>query len=171
MGLAGDTAVDGGGRLGVLYAWFAGDRDPQHSVSPPATEVCASRGLSTAGPDPLGIAHFTYLEQTVPLVPDWLPWHVAWAYFTGGALIAAGVAVVIGVCARLAATLSALEMGLFTLLVWVPIVVAGPTAFQWSEFVNSWALTAAAWLVADSYRGMPWFANVRARKDPKISGR
>jgi len=104
-----------------------------------------------------GLGHFIYPKNTVSLVPGWLPWHLFWAYFFGCTFIAAGVAVIVGLYARLAAALAAFQLGMFVVLVWVPIVAKGSAStFQWSETVVSWALTAGAWVIADSYRGMPW---------------
>ena len=73
---------------------------------------------------PSAPTHLADEKETAALVPVWLPAHVAWVYLTGAASIAAGLAVLLGVWARLAATLSAVQIGVFTLLVWAPVVAA-----------------------------------------------
>lgn len=108
---------------------------------------------------PFGLAHFVYLEQTTVLIPHWLPFPAALAYFTGAVFVLAGIAIVIGFHARIAAMLSTLEFAVFLFVVWVPRVVAGSvSAFQWGEFLVTWALAAAAWVVTESYRASDFAA-------------
>lgn len=152
----------------VLYAWFAPDSDKRYlGFASGERGVRIARVLYALAMIAFGLSHFAYLNLTAPLVPAWLPWHVGWAYFTGFTYLAAGVAILFGVCARLAVVLSAAQMAGFTLLVWVPMAIAGSmSTFQWGELVVSWALTAAGWVVADSYRGTPMLAVGKRRREP-----
>jgi uncharacterized membrane protein len=137
----------------VLFVRFATDWDRRRlgfAVGDKGLRI--ARVLYAVGLIPFGLAHFLYPQPTAALVPAWLPSHMAFAYFTGATFIAASLAILIGVFARLATALSALQMGLFGLLVWVPLVAAGSlSAFQWGEVVITVALTAAGLVMWESY--------------------
>ena len=150
----GETAVQVAGAW-VLFA-LTHDRP---------TAIAGERGVRAAAVLyglallPCGLAHLVYSKETGDFVPSWLPGHITWAYLTGVAYLAAAAAVLLRVFARPAAGLSALMMGLFTLLVWVPGVCRSPgDRFQWTAMLISLNLTAAAWVVAASYQRGPIFA-------------
>ena len=137
----------------VLYVRFATDWDHKH-----LSFVSSNKGLHVARRLYglclifFGAAHFIDVKDTVSLIPHWLPGHLFWAYFTGSAFIAAGIAILIGLWARLAAILTAFQIAVFLFLVWIPIVAAGSREpFQWSETILTAALLAGAWMVSDSY--------------------
>ena len=71
-----------------------------------------------------GLSHFFYMQLTAPLIPDWLPWHEAWGYFTGVTYTLAGIAIVISVFARMAAVLAAIQIALITFVVWTPLALS-----------------------------------------------
>jgi uncharacterized membrane protein YphA (DoxX/SURF4 family) len=88
---------------------------------------------------------------------------MGFVYLTGACHAAAGVGLIIGILPRLAATLEAIMLSLFGVLVWLPSFFAhhlpdwaAPAQNQWSETFVSFLLAAAAWIVAASLRNTPW---------------
>lgn len=102
-----------------------------------------------------GGAHFIYMNMTAPLVPKWLPpSQQFWAWATGLGHIAAGVAILVNVQARLAAILLTIMFASFTVLVHIPMLLADPASqWIWNENAVNLVLIGAAWVVADSLRG------------------
>ena len=101
-----------------------------------------------------GAAHFFYMNYTAPVIPKWLPpSQLFWGYATGVFHIAAGLAILSGVKARLAAILLTIMFAAFTPLVHIPMLLADPSNHGvWAENAMNIALVGAAWVVADSLR-------------------
>lgn len=106
-----------------------------------------------------GVSEFVYAKFTASLVPAWLPpSQIAWTDITGAAQIAAGLAIVSGVQARLAAILLSAMYLAFGVLVHLPRVIAAPTSHDaWGENGVNLVLAGAAWVLADT------LAKARAR--------
>jgi uncharacterized membrane protein len=119
--------------------------------------VRMAQALFTLSLPVIGLSHFMFLQATADLVPKWLPDRKGFAHLTGAAHMAAGIGILFAIFPRLAATLEAIMISLFTLLIWVPRAAAAPTIrFEWTALCASTALAGAAWAVAYSFRGVPW---------------
>ena len=98
-----------------------------------------------------GLVHFLYPQAVASWIPRWLLWPMFWAYFTGVAHCAAGVAILTGVLARLAAKLFAIMISSWVLILHIPRVVAAVhDRHEWTTLFIAVALNGAAWILAGS---------------------
>lgn len=115
-----------------------------------------------------GLSHFVYAEATAGMVPDWIPGDgLFWAYVTGTAHVAGGLAILGRIQARLAATLLAVMYGLFALLVHAPRVAAAPTThIEWIMLAIATSLSGAAWAIRAGMdpAASPWGILARREK-------
>lgn len=95
-------------------------------------------------------AQVIFLQYTASLVPTWIPpGQMFWTILTTIAFALAAIAMLVNLQARLAMQLTALMMGLFGILVWVPHIVAEPAKLSnYVEIGSNYLMTAATWLVA-----------------------
>jgi uncharacterized membrane protein len=148
----------------VLYAMLRRQYEtPAVTVMTGDRALRAARVLFGAACVVYGAAHFAYATFTATMVPAWLPARTGVAYLTGAGHAAAGFGLLVGVLPRLAATLEAMMMCLFGVLVWLPSFFAQPAPewapsaqVQWSETFLTFLLAASAGIVAASLRSTPW---------------
>lgn len=88
-----------------------------------------------------------------------LPHPMAWAILSGTGSIAACLGILFGIWPRLAATLEALMVAAIDIVYWGPDLHTGRTAT--TAFIITLLVSAGAWVVAETYRGLPWFATGR----------
>jgi uncharacterized membrane protein YphA (DoxX/SURF4 family) len=98
-----------------------------------------------------GVLHFIYADYVASVIPAWIPWHPFWAYCTGACHIAAGLAILTRIQARLAARLLGIMFGSWVLLLHIPRVFDHDGDHrEWASLLMAIALCGGAWLVAGS---------------------
>lgn len=133
----------------MLTGLFAEGRHGGLRVSRPGLPASAGRilfGLSVVvyGLDHFAVAHFIAL-----LIPRWIPFHGFFAWFTGFAMVAAGLAMMARIRMRAAAGLLALMFFLWVWMIQVPEVVHAPhDSDAWNSVFIALAMAGCALLAA-----------------------
>ncbi len=98
-----------------------------------------------------GGAHFVYVTETAAMTPAYMPGGTTlWAQITGVCHAVAGLALISGFFAPLAARLLTLMFVGFGALVWAPqLVSASGEHIAWAGNAINLSLIGAAWLIAD----------------------
>jgi len=84
-----------------------------------------------------GCDHLLYINDTADYVPSWVPCHLFWAYFTGIALIGAGIAIVLRIRFGLIATLLGAMIFTWFIILHIPKVIDSPFAYKGSEVTSA----------------------------------
>ena len=110
-------------------------------------------GIGTVG---MGAQHFffgNFVPMVIPVWPAWMEPRLFWIYLVGTALVAAGVAVLSGVKARLAAVTLGMFFLLSFVLLHVPFnITHGVTSLGgWTGALKAFAFSGGAFVIAGTY--------------------
>jgi uncharacterized membrane protein YphA (DoxX/SURF4 family) len=100
-----------------------------------------------------GTDHFLYTAFVATLVPAWIPWHVFWTYFAGIALIASGLAILVGIVQHLAATMLGAMMFAWVFILHIPRAFTDPYGAignEWTSVFEALALSGIAFILGQT---------------------
>jgi hypothetical protein len=135
----------GAGAL-IVYATFG--RSISQQLSKLAKFACISFALCLIS---FALEQIEFFAHTAELVPKWIPLgQNFWAWATTIAFFLAAIALLSGRAALLAAQLTTVMLIAFEVLIWLPVCLGNVhNLFNWSENLDTLAITGAAWIVAD----------------------
>jgi uncharacterized membrane protein len=84
-----------------------------------------------------GIDHYLYAKQAADYVPAWIPYHLFWLYFTGTALLASAVAIMLNVKRGLAAALLGAMILAWFVSLHIPRVIVSAPAGRGDELTSA----------------------------------
>lgn len=138
--------------LGAAALVLAGELELSNSMSWESL-VLVGRLLFAAGLVVVGVQHFLYAAFIATLIPHWIPGHLFWAYFVGGAFIAAALSLVTKIQGRLAAALLGLMFLLWVFVLHLPRVVASPhNGNEWTSAMIALAMCGGSFVLAGALR-------------------
>lgn len=83
-----------------------------------------------------GLDHYVYVPLVSTMVPAWIPGHYFWTYFTGTALIGAGVAIAFNIQLKLVASLLAVMIFSWFVLLHIPRAIENPVGAKGLELTR-----------------------------------
>jgi uncharacterized membrane protein len=100
-----------------------------------------------------GVQHFVYLSFVANFIPAWIPWRYFWACFTGMALVAAAVGIMVKRWALSAATLLGIMIFLWVLLLHTSRIAASPREFgEWRGIFQALTMSGCAFALVGSLK-------------------
>lgn len=91
------------------------------------------------------VQHFMYADFLTNLVPEYMPFRAFWVYFTGLAMLAAGVSFIIHIKVELAALSLAIMLMFFILQLHIPFIISDVASNQkWTRFIQDISIAAVA---------------------------
>jgi len=94
------------------------------------------------------VDHFLFAHEAADYIPSWVPSHVFWMYFTGSALLASGIAILLNIRRELAATLLGSMIFIWFIILHVPRVIADPSGGEVASAMLALAYCGIAFVIA-----------------------